>query len=186
VDFEFLAGDPALDFVATVAEWTSSHVERLTSPEDLADWLVQAGLLDIHPSAGQADLTEARELRLRMYEFLLALTSGHPVARDARTMLNRYAAGPLPLVTLTTAGLPATTGSVMSGLTQLARHAIALAADDRRPYISWCDDDSCTRAFLDRSRGRRRRWCGMTGCGDRAKAAAYRRRRGAASSGVMP
>ncbi|PYC65712.1 hypothetical protein C7C45_27955 [Micromonospora arborensis] len=28
-----------------------------------------------------------------------------------------------------------------------------------------------------RSRGARRRWCGMRGCGDRAKAAAYRQRR---------
>ncbi|MGH1526542.1 CGNR zinc finger domain-containing protein [Leifsonia sp. L25] len=33
----------------------------------------------------------------------------------------------------------------------------------------------CTRPFLDVSRASNRRWCGMSGCGDRAKAAATAR-----------
>ena len=182
MEFEFVAGDPALDLVATVAEWTSSQVERLTSPEDLSDWLVKAGLLDVRPSADESDLASARELRLQMYEFLLALTSDQPPSRRARATLNRFAAGPQSSVSLTAAGRPARTGSATTALTELARCAIALAAEDRSRYISWCADETCTRAFLDRSRGRRRRWCGMTGCGDRAKAAAYRRRHGAAGN----
>jgi predicted RNA-binding Zn ribbon-like protein len=177
VEFEFVAGDPALDFVATVAEWTTSHVERLTSPGDLADWLVSAGVLGRKPKVDQADLVAARELRQSLYDFLVALTAGKPPSRRARAVINRYAAGGVPVVSLSTGGRPGRSGTAASGLAELARHGIALADDDRRPYIAWCDDATCTRAFLDRSRGRRRRWCGMAGCGDRAKAAAYRRRR---------
>jgi predicted RNA-binding Zn ribbon-like protein len=51
-----------------------------------------------------------------------------------------------------------------------------LHGDADRPLLSRCADDRCTRPFVDRSRGHRRRWCGMRGCGDRAKAAAYRAR----------
>jgi predicted RNA-binding Zn ribbon-like protein len=50
------------------------------------------------------------------------------------------------------------------------------SAVDRRALLRRCDDPKCTRLFIDRSRGGRRRWCDMKGCGDRAKAAAYRRR----------
>ena len=46
-----------------------------------------------------------------------------------------------------------------------------------RALLRWCADAYCTRPFIDRSRGGRRRWCGMAGCGDRAKAAAYRMRK---------
>jgi predicted RNA-binding Zn ribbon-like protein len=66
---------------------------------------------------------------------------------------------------------------VASALSEIARAGIVLAEPPRRALIRWCDDATCTRVFLDRSRGGRRRWCGMAGCGDRAKAAAYRLRR---------
>ena len=68
-------------------------------------------------------------------------------------------------------------GDLRSGLSAVARAAIALfeRADDS--VLKWCADDDCTHPFLDTSRGHRRRWCGMAGCGDRAKAAAYRARK---------
>jgi predicted RNA-binding Zn ribbon-like protein len=36
--------------------------------------------------------------------------------------------------------------------------------------------ERCRMLFLDRSRGRRRRWCSMAECGNRAKVAAHRER----------
>jgi len=58
----------------------------------------------------------------------------------------------------------------------LARDCLDLFDSPDRAALRWCADAKCTRVFIDRSRGQRRRWCGMKGCGDRAKAAAYRRR----------
>jgi predicted RNA-binding Zn ribbon-like protein len=49
---------------------------------------------------------------------------------------------------------------------------LACGADFR--YVRQCE--RCTLWFLDVSRGHRRRWCSMTLCGNRAKAAAHRAR----------
>lgn len=47
-----------------------------------------------------------------------------------------------------------------------------------------CANDGCRWIFLDESRAGRRRWCDMSTCGNRAKAARHRARRKAAESGV--
>lgn len=36
---------------------------------------------------------------------------------------------------------------------------------------------ACGKAFIDQSKTRSRRWCSMSGCGNRAKVAAHRERR---------
>ena len=68
-------------------------------------------------------------------------------------------------------------GDAKAGMSAIARDAIALFDRDDGSVLKWCADDACTHPFLDRSRGHRRRWCDMAGCGDRAKAAAYRSRK---------
>ena len=40
-----------------------------------------------------------------------------------------------------------------------------------------CADPRCARVFLDATKNGRRRWCDMTACGNRAKAARHRQRR---------
>jgi predicted RNA-binding Zn ribbon-like protein len=72
-------------------------------------------------------------------------------------------------------------GGVEAFVAALACDCLELLGGDDRLLLRRCADERCTRLFLDRSRGRRRRWCDMKGCGDRAKAAAYRRRRRAPS-----
>ena len=48
--------------------------------------------------------------------------------------------------------------------------AAELLASDRRTQIHECGGEGCGWLFLDTSRNRRRRWCTMRGCGNRAKA----------------
>ncbi|WP_028920907.1 CGNR zinc finger domain-containing protein [Pseudonocardia acaciae] len=171
----FLSGDLALDFIGTVSEWTSSRVELLARPRDLADWLVRAGLLD-SARADAAELESARELRDALYRHVRALTEGRRTDAEAVAVINRAAGAAPPALALTARGAVSRTGDVAAALGEVARAGITLAEPSRRALIGWCDDGTCTRAFLDLSRGRRRRWCGMAGCGDKAKAAAYRRR----------
>ena len=42
--------------------------------------------------------------------------------------------------------------------------------------IKACEGHACTLLFVDRTRGRGRRWCSMAVCGNRAKQAAHRNR----------
>ncbi|HZW34162.1 MAG TPA: CGNR zinc finger domain-containing protein, partial [Isosphaeraceae bacterium] len=44
-------------------------------------------------------------------------------------------------------------------------------------YVKICEGSTCTLLFVDRTRGRARRWCSMAICGNRAKQAAHRSRR---------
>jgi predicted RNA-binding Zn ribbon-like protein len=48
--------------------------------------------------------------------------------------------------------------------------AAELLASDRRTQIHVWGGEGCGWLFLDTSRNRRRRWCTMQGCGNRAKA----------------
>jgi predicted RNA-binding Zn ribbon-like protein len=44
-------------------------------------------------------------------------------------------------------------------------------------YVKACEGSTCTLLFVDRTRGRGRRWCSMAICGNRAKQVAHRNRR---------
>jgi predicted RNA-binding Zn ribbon-like protein len=44
-------------------------------------------------------------------------------------------------------------------------------------YAKACEGSTCTLLFVDRTRGRARRWCSMAICGNRAKQTAHRNRR---------
>jgi predicted RNA-binding Zn ribbon-like protein len=182
VEFEFIAGNPALDFVATVSERRTAHRERLAATDDLADWLVKAGVLDTAPEVDAEGLAAARELREALFEMTVCLTKAQVVPPDVRAVVNRYAAAAPPVLSLGPDNRSQTTGNLVAALSALARAGISLASRGAAAEISWCSDATCTRPFVDRSRGKRRKWCGMSGCGDRAKAAAYRRRRAVAGS----
>jgi predicted RNA-binding Zn ribbon-like protein len=175
--FHFVSDHPVLDFLATIAERGTTDEEKLGTPGDLADWAVQAGIVGARPAVRVAQLAAAIELREASYRMLGALIDGVPPEPRDRTRLNTAAKQPPPVIQLDTAGTVTRTGTIEAVLAVLARDCLDLIAGPDRARLRRCDDPKCTRLFVDRSRGGRRRWCDMKGCGDRAKAAAYRRRR---------
>jgi predicted RNA-binding Zn ribbon-like protein len=176
VRFEFIADRPVLDFLPTLSERGHAHFEQLTTPADLAEWAVQAGIVERPPAVDEPGLRHARALREAMFRLVQALIDGTDAAPADRELVNAAAAEPLPTVRLEVDGVHRN-GDLDAVLAVLARDCLALHASDDRLALRWCADEHCTRPFVDRSRGARRRWCGMRGCGDRAKAAAYRQRR---------
>ncbi|MEU7799748.1 ABATE domain-containing protein [Micromonospora arborensis] len=174
--FEFIADRPVLDFLPTLAERGHADVEQLTAPRDFANWAVQAGIVDQPPAVDDAGLRHTKALREAMFRLVQALINGADAVAADRELVNEAAAGPLPALRLEVDGVHRN-GDLDAVLAVLARDCLELHASDDRLALRWCADEHCTRAFVDRSRGARRRWCGMRGCGDRAKAAAYRQRR---------
>jgi predicted RNA-binding Zn ribbon-like protein len=51
-----------------------------------------------------------------------------------------------------------------------------LVCDESFVDIKACEGPACTLLFADHTRARRRRWCSMAVCGNRAKQAAHRSR----------
>jgi len=172
VRFAFVAGNLALDYVATVASRDTVAVERLPNPEAFAEWLVLSGAVDTPPVVSSTAFADAIALREALYGALRARVAGLPVDEQTVALINAAAAHPTPVPALSAGGVHST-GSATAALALIARSAQLALVD---PRLRFCDGADCTRPFIDASRGRTRRWCGMAGCGDRAKAAAYRRR----------
>ena len=61
-------------------------------------------------------------------------------------------------------------------LLPLARSLADLVCTEDFTYVKACEGPDCTLLFVDRTRGRARRWCSMAMCGNRAKQAAHRKR----------
>jgi predicted RNA-binding Zn ribbon-like protein len=175
--FRFGLGHVALEFVATLAGRLGEPVDRLREPEDLADWLEQAGL----ESGTRCDrrlLAEARELREAVYGVLDRARRGKQPSQADIELINSWAARPVrvaqigPRLTRTWTESEA----VEAGLAQLARASVDLITGPDLALIRNCADRSCSLLFIDQSRPGRRRWCSMERCGNRAKTARYRER----------
>jgi len=68
------------------------------------------------------------------------------------------------------------TGDLAAARATLARATVELLGGPGADQLKECVGERCTRLFLDSSRRGTRRWCDMSECGNRAKAAAYRGR----------
>lgn len=174
--FEFTADRPVLNFVPTVAERGTSDEELLVTPDDLVHWAAQAGLVDDVVTVTPRQLDQAKALREAAYGLVAALIEQEAPDPGHRERVNEAARRPGPRLRLDADGAVHREGGVSAMLAVIARDCLDLHDDADGPLLRWCADASCTRPFVDRSRGHRRRWCGMKGCGDRAKAAAYRQR----------
>ena len=176
VRFEFIADRPVLDYLSTIAERGTSDDEKLRSEQDLADWIVQSGIVDTAPPVTQPTVERGKALREAMFRLIATLINHQTASEADRTLVNLAAEAPPPALRLDDNGLHRY-GDADAVFALLARDCLDLFDSPDRAALRWCADGNCTRVFIDRSRGHRRRWCGMKGCGDRAKAAAYRRRR---------
>ena len=58
----------------------------------------------------------------------------------------------------------------------IARSLAELVCTEDFTYVKACAGPECTLLFIDRTRGRARRWCSMAVCGNRVKQAAHRNR----------
>ena len=171
-----MTGNLALDYVATVAERGTTHLEHLSAPEDLAEWIAQAGIVDGPVAVTPAGLVDAKAVREALFAVIAAAIDDEAAPPEALRAVNAAAAAPPPTLALNGSALRRE-GGLDAVLSALARAALELLGGPERARLRWCAGERCTRPFVDRSRGGRRRWCGMAGCGDRAKAAAYRARR---------
>ena len=170
--FRFRGGHVALDLAATLAARLKERPrELLGTPADLNRWLVSSGVAASPPRATDEDVAVARDLREAIYD----LVSGRPTS-TARTRLNAVAAQRPARPKLTASGGLKMVGSARECLATIAGQAIELLGGPDRRRIRQCDGEGCALLFLDLSRSGARRWCSMSGCGNRAKARQFRKR----------
>jgi predicted RNA-binding Zn ribbon-like protein len=173
--FRFRGGCNAIDLPATLqARLSASPRELLNSPDDLARWLVSAGMADRAPKTVARDLVTARQLREAIY--VLAGARSGSQADAARKTLNQIAAGTPAVPRLRRDGMMHLEGTAAALLVTLAREAVQLFGGEAADLVRQCRSPTCTLYFVDTSRRGDRRWCSMLACGNAAKVNEFRKR----------
>jgi predicted RNA-binding Zn ribbon-like protein len=189
--FEWNGGHPALDLVNTLDERPSgAPVEKLADYRDLLRFAELAGLIEPRTAAallrragrsGAGIVKRARRLREHLHDVLAAAHSGRPARQidlDAISAAIGAAHAARQLVASPSPGharhhwFPATAPEIPLHACSLAIEA--LLVDEARERIRKCEASDCDAYYIDTSKGRRRHWCSMTGCGNREKQRRWR------------
>lgn len=177
---QFVGGNAALDLANTVVYPTepAKRHDRLVDAVELGCWIdfgVGLGTLPAGLAGGRlsaADRHAAADLRDAVDAALRPVSDGRAMSGDAFGALLAQSARAL-------AGLPIATqdghlhgerGRVSRGrrfLAHVALEALSLAFSPEIGRIKTCP--ACAWLFIDRSRNRKRIWCDMEVCGNRAK-----------------
>jgi predicted RNA-binding Zn ribbon-like protein len=161
------------DFVNTIDY--DDGTDLLTSPDELATFLHDAGVLSRRTPASDDEVALARTLRAGLRD---ALAANH--SEDSRPIpeldgvfavlpMRLHWGGDAPTL------VPTTTG-VTGALAQIAIAVNGGVADGTWSRLKICPDDTCAWAYYDTSKNRSKNWCGVT-CGNKAKTRAYRARK---------
>jgi len=188
--FARIGNNLSADFANTVVSFEREG-GSLHGADDVIDFLRVTGAIAVEDESAARKLANADpgafvELTLRLRtavtEALTAIESGSPLADDARALLNDVLradaayerldaeAGSYALVRTRLHDEPAAL------LAPIARDTARLLATPGVP-VRHCAGIACVRHFYDDSRTRKRRWCEMAICGNRAKVAAFSARR---------
>ena len=195
-NLKLLGGRLCLDFVNTL-DWrgTENPVEFLNTYPELVAWSRHVGICttaetrQLSETASdrrdEARQTCKRAVRLRetIYRIFSAISrKKNPVPKDLSDF-NQYLSESMQASQIVrtkngyiwdTTGEKTRLGWVLHPVIRSA--ADVLVSDDIK-NIKACADPSCGWLFLDSSRNKRRRWCDMQDCGNRAKASRFYRKK---------
>ena len=189
--FEWSGGHPALDLVNTLDERPSSApIENLATYRDLTRFAGLAGLVDrptaarlqrLDSRSGSLVVKNARRLREHLHDVLAAANSRRPARQsdlDALSAAIQAAHAARKLVASPSPGLANHRWSP-SPAREIPLHACSLAIEcllvgEERKRIRKCGAPDCDVYYLDTSKGQRRQWCSMKGCGNREKQRRWR------------
>jgi predicted RNA-binding Zn ribbon-like protein len=184
--------EDTFDFLNTDDTENGFPLDRLPSLGDALTWFVERGVIhgegadrlghqaDADPATAARDLARIHGVRSALREVADAIVEHRPPASGALDTVNRalHARQVIELV-------PSSDGCVDvdhrhvgdpvdDALARLCDPLVAELTGGSPERIRICDNDRCRWVFYDTSRTGRRRWCDMSTCGNRAKAARHR------------
>ena len=186
--------EDTLDFLNTDDTENGFPLEKLPSIDVALGWFVERGVIHhegadrlrtqaaVDPAFAARDLVRVHAVRGALREVAVAIVEHRPPQPGALDTVNRalHARQVIELV-------PSLDGCVAvdhrhvgdpidDALARLADPLVNELVSGHPERIKVCDSDRCGWVFYDTSRTSRRRWCDMSTCGNRAKAARHRAR----------
>jgi len=201
-EFELTGGSLCLDFANTLADRPRSTEEHLAGYRDLLRFSRQAEALqaesldelerlaEAQPRKASSAFKQAIVVRETLYRIFSRLARGEtPEAGDIPSV-NSVLQKALCRLELRVEGEGLEWGwdetalSLERPIWPIVRSAADLLTSEEAISTRECASETCSWLFVDRSRTRRRRWCDMSTCGNRAKARRhYQRRKQTRASG---
>ncbi len=196
--FELGAGALCLDLANTWGGRPDPSAEKLQTYRDLVGWARDSGSVTPdeadsliqwsheRPSDAALALKDARALREAIYRTLSARAAGGALPEAELERLNRVLARAMARLRLEPGGTCCGwcwdfgPDDLDRPLWPAVRSAAELLVSDEIERLHECEASDCSWLFIDRSRGRRRRWCDMATCGNREKARRHYQRMKAA------
>jgi predicted RNA-binding Zn ribbon-like protein len=185
--------EATFDFLNTADTDNGFPVEKLPSLDDALAWFVDRGVIHregadrarakvaTQPAAAAKDLDRVHGVRDALREVAEAIVEHRAPRTSALNTVNRalHARQVIELVAAPGGcdvdhrhvGDP-----IDDALARLADPLVAELTGGHPERIRICASDTCQWVFYDASRTGRRRWCDMSTCGNRAKAARHRAR----------
>jgi predicted RNA-binding Zn ribbon-like protein len=188
--FYFVANNVALDFVNTlIVDERDRQLDLFNSFDDLIGWAVAAGIVDSDQAArSKRKLTgdeksslfsQAVIFRGQLKEMATAISKAKVVPRSVIDAINAVLAsssGHFELA-VTQSGYSQVFRTHDAGqiniLGPIAKSAATLLSEGDLDLVRKCQREACVLYFYDNSKRHGRRWCSMSVCGNRAKAAAH-------------
>jgi predicted RNA-binding Zn ribbon-like protein len=178
-----IGGHPVLDFLNTKPQVAGDLVELLAEPQDVVRRLKQANLLPNATSVQNAASLPAAAQKLR--EVIRGLVEKRKIGvRWDVHDLNEYLeqAQSYPQIVWDMPRVPRiervrqakSVGQVLAPLAEAAAELLVVGDFEK---IRRCEGKACVLWFVDNTRSHHRRFCSPTTCGNRAKVAAFRRRK---------
>jgi predicted RNA-binding Zn ribbon-like protein len=184
-DAPMLGDHLAMDLLNTEARNDGKAIEFWNSDDDVLQWLA---CYDITPTAeGKAFasgelLAQAKALRALALQLISAFKEERPLeigelnqylrAFDTAPHLARDAEGKLKLSRISHSnGIGTLLGPVAQAIAELL-------VEGKVDLVKRCEHPDCILWFYDRTKAHKRRWCSMAICGNRYKAAQFRKRSG--------
>lgn len=186
--------EDTFDFVNTDDLENGFPLERLPTLGDALTWFVERGVIHSEgadrlrasaaadPATAERDLARIKTVRGALREVADAIVEHRPPHPGSLDTVNRalHARQVIELV-------PSNDGCVAvdhrhvgdpidDALARLCDPLVSELTNGDPERIRICDNDTCRWVFFDTSRTARRRWCDMSTCGNRAKAARHRAR----------
>jgi predicted RNA-binding Zn ribbon-like protein len=186
--------EDTFDFLNTDDLENGFPLERLPTLDDALSWFVERGVIhgegadrlghaaDADPDTARRELARIHAVRGALREVANALADHRPPSQGALDTVNRalHARQVIELVPSDDACIAVdhrhVGDPVDDALARLADPIVLILTSGHPDRIRQCEGDTCFWLFYDTSKTHRRRWCDMSTCGNRAKAARHRAR----------
>jgi predicted RNA-binding Zn ribbon-like protein len=176
--FLYVANNLAIDFVNTTILKFGIPYELLNSKADFILWVKDAGL-SLTSDATELDLQNIYAFRQALKVLFEDKMSAQTLSKQALDTLNSHLKNAPSQQQLLQTDIEVTLHPLTNKLTlaavlgEIAQQAAQVLVSTNKQPIKSCASEKCILMFLDTSRAKKRRWCSMEWCGNRAKAATF-------------